>query len=503
MSFPYDDELLDEKGVFKLVYCGSMGDSDSLDEYLDAMKGLEERGISDVRLVLFGDGPRRAELERRCMDENIAGVFFRGRVKKRFIPSIVSRADANVISVKDTGVLRYGCSFQQALRLFSGRPAYRFQFPIGEKRRRRFRVRFFGGWFRSVALRRDRPLARDAFEGACGCGPQSKCLGGRIRLLRFGCQVGRNAEKGHGWREGHERGSAVKRPCTVLMTGAGAPGAYGIIQCLRFNGERDIRIVGVDMNPAAGCRDMVDVFRTVPPASDARFPEEILRISREEAVDVVLPIVTRELMPLAKAKPAFVEKGIAVCVMDPEPLALANDKAALLSFCRDQGLPTPEFRVADTADEVERALDEMGCDRRALYVKAAQGNGSRGVRYVDPLVSRFDRFFNEKPDSAFMSKEDIMLALRERDAIPRMLVMEALPGVEYSADIVADEEGNILCSAGAQKSCGAQQHHARKHGGGRAVRRKPVCADSGKGEAYRQRRVRLSAGCPASPVCWR
>ncbi len=231
------------------------------------------------------------------------------------------------------------------------------------------------------------------------------------------------------------------------MTGAGAPGAYGIIQCLRFNGERDIRIVGVDMNPAAGCRDMVDVFRTVPPASDARFPEEILRISREEAVDVVLPIVTRELMPLAKAKPAFVEKGIAVCVMDPEPLALANDKAALLSFCRDQGLPTPEFRVADTADEVERALDEMGCDRRALYVKAAQGNGSRGVRYVDPLVSRFDRFFNEKPDSAFMSKEDIMLALRERDAIPRMLVMEALPGVEYSADIVADEEGNILCSA--------------------------------------------------------
>ena len=123
MSFPYDDELLDEKGVFKLVYCGSMGDSDSLDEYLDAMKGLEERGISDVRLVLFGDGPRRAELERRCMDENIAGVFFRGRVKKRFIPSIVSRADANVISVKDTGVLRYGCSFNKLYDyLAAGRP---------------------------------------------------------------------------------------------------------------------------------------------------------------------------------------------------------------------------------------------------------------------------------------------------------------------------------------------------------------------------------------------
>lgn len=30
------------------------------------------------------------------------------------------------------------------------------------------------------------------------------------------------------------------------MTGCGAPGAPGIIRCLRKNGERDIRIVAVD-----------------------------------------------------------------------------------------------------------------------------------------------------------------------------------------------------------------------------------------------------------------
>ena len=34
---------------------------------------------------------------------------------------------------------------------------------------------------------------------------------------------------------------------TVLMTGAGAPGAPGILRCYKNNGERNIRIIGVDI----------------------------------------------------------------------------------------------------------------------------------------------------------------------------------------------------------------------------------------------------------------
>ena len=46
----------------------------------------------------------------------------------------------------------------------------------------------------------------------------------------------------------------MENTVTVLMTGAGAPGAPGIIRCLRKNGERSIRIVGVDMNENAAGR---------------------------------------------------------------------------------------------------------------------------------------------------------------------------------------------------------------------------------------------------------
>ena len=39
---------------------------------------------------------------------------------------------------------------------------------------------------------------------------------------------------------------------TVLITGASAPGAPGIIKSLRLPDEREIRIIGVDMNRASG-----------------------------------------------------------------------------------------------------------------------------------------------------------------------------------------------------------------------------------------------------------
>lgn len=238
----------------------------------------------------------------------------------------------------------------------------------------------------------------------------------------------------------------AKSPITVLMTGVGAPGAFGILQCLRNNGERDIRIVGVDMNSHAGCSELVDSFYVVPAAADDSFVDVLYEIAVSESVDVVLPIVTRELMKLSQAKKRFLDNHTFVCVLDPEPLALVNNKANLLSFCRDEGLPVPNFRVASTADEVEEALEALGCDIRPVYVKSALGNGSRGVRFVDPARSKYAMFFNEKPDSACMSKADIMEALRERDSIPTMLVMEALPGVEYSADIIASK-GRVLFGA--------------------------------------------------------
>ncbi len=233
------------------------------------------------------------------------------------------------------------------------------------------------------------------------------------------------------------------RDITVLLTGCGAPGAPGIINCLRKVTERKIRIVGVDMNENAGGKGMVDAFYTVPAAKAPDFIDKVLEIAVKENTDVVLPIVTRELMKFSLARPRFEEKGIKVSVMDSDTLEIVNNKANLLCKMKELGMATPWFKVVNSLEELKEAATEAGYPEKAFCIKGAVGNGSRGVRLVDPNISRWDLFFSAKPNSMYISYEELLRTLGEKPELPQMLCMELLTGTEYSVDILADK-GKIL-----------------------------------------------------------
>lgn len=229
----------------------------------------------------------------------------------------------------------------------------------------------------------------------------------------------------------------------VLLTGVGAPGAPGIIKCIRKNGERVIKIIGVDMNASAGGKSLVDTFYTVPSADDEKFINRIKEICVQEKVDVIIPIVTKELLKFSRFKKEFERMTIKIGVMDEEILEIANNKAKLLTTLRDNNVATAKFRVAKNIQEFSDAIDELGFPEKAVVIKPAEGNGSRGVRIIDPSKSKFDIFFNEKPNSMYINYGELLEILSERNNIPEMIVMEYLPGKEYSVDVLADK-GKVL-----------------------------------------------------------
>lgn len=234
-----------------------------------------------------------------------------------------------------------------------------------------------------------------------------------------------------------------KNEITILLTGTGAPGAYGIIRCLRKNNERSIKIIGVDCNENAGCKNLVDKFYTVPWANDDNFIPAIINICKQNNVSVICPLVTRELAKFSRAKKMFKEDGILVCVSEEKILDIINNKINLLSYLQKSKVTTPRFKTVKSFDEFNSTLDDFDYKNVPVCIKPPIGNGSRGVHFIDSSISQYDLMFNNKANTMFTTKEALATALSEASVFPQLMIMEYLPGKEYSVDILA-ENGTVL-----------------------------------------------------------
>jgi carbamoyl-phosphate synthase large subunit len=230
---------------------------------------------------------------------------------------------------------------------------------------------------------------------------------------------------------------------TVLVTGAGAPGAPGIIKSLRMVKEREIRIIGVDMDSESSGFAMVDRWYVGEKAESKEFISRILEICKIEEVDVVIPLVTNELMKFAENVTIFDEIRTKVIISRPEGLHIANNKHLLMKLCKENNIPTPNFYMVQAWDEFERAVYDLGYPNFPVCFKPPVSRGLRGFRILKEDIDRVDLLMNYKPTGVVTTLEEVLNVFKSAEPFPELLVMEYLPGKEYSVDVLVDR-GNVL-----------------------------------------------------------
>jgi carbamoyl-phosphate synthase large subunit len=213
---------------------------------------------------------------------------------------------------------------------------------------------------------------------------------------------------------------APRRPgapaCTrVLVTGAGGPAAIAAMKSL--GADPSVELVAADMDPwAAGLYLVPAAARTILPAGAAAdFTDVLLDRCRALDVQVVLPTVDAELLPLAGAREAFAARGTSLLLAPGAALEVILDKLALARHCAGV------VRVPRTEPL------GSGTDPAAwiypVVVKPRTGSGSRGFRLVGSPAE-----------------------LAALGHAPGLIVQEFLPGEEYSIDVLADASGHVIAS---------------------------------------------------------
>lgn len=227
----------------------------------------------------------------------------------------------------------------------------------------------------------------------------------------------------------------------ILMTGGGAPGAAGILKC--FQQEPSFCITAADADSNAVGKYLAENFVPIPLANDPSFINAITEICHKRNIQVILPLVTKELIPLAANKDNLEKEGIKVAISSAASLEIANNKGRLYEFLQWRGIAVPDFRIAETTEQFIEAAAALGHPSKTICFKPTVSNGSRGFRIISDKVDELDLLFNHKPSSAYMSYTDAVRIISS-GKFPELLISEYLPGEEYSVDCLADHGKTVL-----------------------------------------------------------
>lgn len=240
---------------------------------------------------------------------------------------------------------------------------------------------------------------------------------------------------------------------TVLLSASGSQFAPGIIRCIKNNGERDIKVIGVDMSNDPSNRYFVDEFYRVPAANSDGYIDCILDICSKEKVDILLPQMSSELPIYLDNIMRFNDIGTIVSMTQTDNVNVANNKLKLFEFMKENNIITPNFYGVDSISDFNEALFKLGYPNKPVVVKIPDSSGARGVRIIDNNISKYEIFVHHKPNSVFITYEDMKSIFddaEERFGIgffPELLLMEYLSGDEYDIDLLADN-GKVLYIAG-------------------------------------------------------
>lgn len=216
----------------------------------------------------------------------------------------------------------------------------------------------------------------------------------------------------------------------ILLTSVGGMVSPGIIDNLR-NIPGVGRIIGTDATAEAIGFHFVDKAHVVPKGDSPDYIAVLTELADQESVDVIIPCSDEEVLALSQHKEALKKNGTSVICSSQEITSVAIDKGSMLNFLEQSRVPVPKYYLPTLKSEFIEAVENLGYPSRPVVVKPRRGRGGRGFRVlrenVDMLGTR---------DSQEIKLNWFLEAVPEQ-RLPEIVLMEFLPGEDYSVDVLA------------------------------------------------------------------
>ena len=199
----------------------------------------------------------------------------------------------------------------------------------------------------------------------------------------------------------------------ILFTGVGR--RVELIQAFRQAAnslDMSLKIYGADLTESAPALVFCDYGRKVCGMKDADYIPQLLKICREDRINLLIPTIDTDLLILSQNAEQFDEIGTKVLISQPDRIAICRDKNLTSEFFEACGLKAPQ-----TVNDYQRYLGSYPC-----FIKPKDGSSSI---------------------NAFKVQNESELSVYARQ-LGDYIIQPFIDGTEYTVDIFCDYDGNPI-----------------------------------------------------------
>ena len=228
----------------------------------------------------------------------------------------------------------------------------------------------------------------------------------------------------------------------IGLTSTGGDMVASAMLSLRQNQEINFHIHAFNSEYNEVSASIADDFDVLPFGADANYVPQIIKLVKNNGLQVLMPWSDEEALALSVAKEELAKAGCKVLVSPPEVMQTITDKSKTYDIIKKAGLNVPEYTLISQPSDLNYALKFYGYPERTVVIKPADGRGGRGVNVL---------LGNDNPPdwlgSGRREKRIQSFNVNEFNVTPgiKFLVMPRLQAPVYDVDIFRLRGAEIRC----------------------------------------------------------
>ena len=199
----------------------------------------------------------------------------------------------------------------------------------------------------------------------------------------------------------------------ILFTSVGR--RVELVQAFKNSAEKlkiELIIYGVDISTTAPALFFCDKSLQICRINDANYIPSLIKICKDEEIDVLIPTIDTDLLVLSQFKTQFEEFGTKVLISEENKIKICRDKRTTAMFFKDIGLLSP--MPVDDYKKYNAGFP--------AFIKPKDGSSSINAYKVKDF-------------------EELETYAKE---VPNYIVAPFIDGTEYTVDVFCDFEGNPI-----------------------------------------------------------